>query len=73
MVIDFADLKEIVNRLVIDHFDHHYLNEIIARPTAENMTRWSVERLQCCFGDSLLRVRIYETPTSFAEWKKEKE
>lgn len=35
MVIDFALLKDIVQKEVIDILDHAYLNDIIENPTAE--------------------------------------
>lgn len=70
MVIDFGDLKRIVEEEVIKYFDHAYLNELISRPTAENMVSWVVEKLETVFGHSLKRIRIYETPDSYAEWKR---
>lgn len=71
MIIDFAELKSIVNLAVVEKMDHHYLNDFLEMPTAENMTKWAVVELQKRFGDCLLRVRIYETPTSCAEWRKD--
>jgi len=70
MIIDFGDLKRLVNETVIDKLDHHYLNDFIEIPTAENMVEWVVAELHNVFGYSLQRVRIYETPTSYAEWKR---
>lgn len=35
IVIDFSDLSEVVNREVIDVFDHTYLNDLLPNPTAE--------------------------------------
>jgi len=69
MVIDFSDLKRIVEKYVIDKFDHHYLNDFIPISTAENMTLKIVEELQIHFGKALKRVRVYETPDSYAEWR----
>jgi 6-pyruvoyltetrahydropterin/6-carboxytetrahydropterin synthase len=37
MVMDFADLAEIVNTYVIDRFDHQLLNDILDNPTCENL------------------------------------
>jgi len=69
MVIDFTDLKRVVKEVIIDRFDHYYLNDILAVPTAENMVKFTVKKLKEHFGRALIRVRIYETPSSFAEWR----
>ena len=73
ILVDFTKLKEIVNREIIDVLDHKFLNDDVEHfkeinPTAENMVIWIVSRLEDIFGDSLMRVRLYETPTSYAEW-----
>jgi len=69
MIIDFGDMKRLVNKTVIDKLDHQYLNDLIEIPTAENLVKWVVRELENVFGYSLQRVRIYETPTSYAEWR----
>ena len=71
MVIDFGDLKLAVTSLVIDNLDHKHLNDIsgLEIPTAENIVLWIVDKLHSMFGDGLIRVRVYETSTSYAEWK----
>lgn len=70
MVIDFGDLKEVVQREVIDKLDHTLLNDVIENPTAENILLW-IERVLGSFGEELCvtRLRLYETPGSFAELK----
>ncbi len=40
MAIDFADLKQIVRREVVDKLDHRYVNDLIDNPTAEVMAQW---------------------------------
>jgi 6-pyruvoyltetrahydropterin/6-carboxytetrahydropterin synthase len=39
-------------------------------PTAENIVQWCFDRLQHCFPSSLkiTRLRLYETPTSWADF-----
>ncbi len=71
MIIDFGDLKASVTSLVIDKIDHKCLNDIagLEIPTAENMVLWIVKKLSPVFGDGLIRVRVYETSNSYAEWK----
>jgi len=80
MVIDFADLKESTN-YVLENLDHKCLNEISAVglmhgfpadcPTAEMMVIWLAEvALPKVLNPNMQieKVRLYETPTSYAEW-----
>ena len=81
MVLDFGDLKQIVNTAIIEELDHHFLNAVEVKnfpkdmPTAECMVEWLVGVLKEIFlvspwsGISLSFVRLYETPTSYAEWR----
>lgn len=74
LIIDFAEVKRIVNDEVISRLDHAYINDFMPQPSAENIARWAFERL-----DPLLRgerhrlesVRIYETPRSSALFSRE--
>ena len=70
MVMDFSDLKEIVEGKVLRYLDHQYINVFMLIPTAENMVEWIVKELEEELGTSLQRVRLYETPDSYAEWKR---
>lgn len=70
MVIDFGDMKEIVNPL-IDRLDHHDLNDILPVPTAEKIAEWFSVKLRPQMPVSL--IRVYETPTSYAEWRREED
>lgn len=71
MVIDFSDLKSIVNKLVVDPLDHQCLNELLPyRPTAENMANHFFEVLESVlkgFDVDLVRVRLWESADSYAE------
>jgi len=81
MIVDFRDLKEIVKTNVLHTLDHNDLNTLLARdfpnhmPTAENVLSWIVSRLKNCFGPSsverLVAVRLWETSTSYAEWRED--
>ena len=71
MVFDFGDLQKIVGREVIDKLDHTYLNDLIPIPTAENTVLWIRDSLIDYFGEGLVRVRMYETSNSYAEWRRE--
>lgn len=72
MILDFGDLKEIVNKCVIDKLDHKDLNDLWENPTAEIMVgdiaRWIDNAID--YAD-LLRVRLWETSNSYAEWRYE--
>ena len=39
MIIDFKDLKKIVNEVAVDKYDHSYLNDYFPNPTAEIMVK----------------------------------
>ena len=77
MIMDFADLKAIVKDRIIDYLDHKNLNDLPEfqdkAPTAENIVDWIVFNLAQSVGSPLefclVRVRLYETPDSYAEWK----
>ena len=67
MIMDFGELKDIVNRLVISRLDHSYINDIIEQPSAENIALWvwrelegQVKRDNC----NLYEVHVWETATS---------
>lgn len=67
MVMDFSDLKKIVNTHVISVLDHNTINEIIYNPTAENILEWIWERLMF---DGLLKgiykIHLWESKDSVA-------
>lgn len=71
MVIDFSDLKKIVKERAIDILDHKYLNDIILNPTAELL----ILHIRGLIGSEiekharLVRIRLWESSTSYAEWK----
>lgn len=65
MVIDFIELKSTVNELVIDVLDHTLLNDTVENPTCENLLDWIWSALSGIY--VLERLRLYETPDSFAE------
>jgi 6-pyruvoyltetrahydropterin/6-carboxytetrahydropterin synthase len=79
MIIDFSDLKRLVETEVIDILDHHYLNEVIeydpgTQPTAEETVLWIVTRLQKPLSmkqTRLERVTLYETPDNCATWRRD--
>jgi len=69
IVMDFGDFKKFVEKEIINKLDHQYLNEIIENPTAENIVLWIVSRLSKIPIRGLTLVKLWETPTSFVEWR----
>lgn len=60
-LLDFADLKERVNTLVIDELDHKDLNTYFDFATsAENIAQWIYDRLRSR-DLNVTRVTLYET------------
>jgi len=97
MIMDFGDLKQIVQTTVLNEFDHALVLNSVAstplshlcslsgaegngtigniifvdyQPTNENLLVDFAERIVSALpsGVSLLRLRMYETNSSFAEW-----
>lgn len=81
LVIDFGDIKEIWKQEIEIYLDHRYLNETLPKmnTTAENIVVWiyesmmeSLHKRSETYNDSRLEfVRLYETPTSYAEVRRE--
>lgn len=73
-VVDLKDLKEILNREVLDALDHRFLNKEVpefehAIPTTENLAIAIWDRLQPKLRVAQLhRVRVYETPDLFVDF-----
>lgn len=70
MVLDFADLSKVVEREIINKWDHRYLNEIVSFvTTAENLALEIFSRLEKA-GLNIESVRLWETAKAYAEVKK---
>lgn len=73
IVFDFKDLKELVHRKILSRLDHSYLNdELSYNPTAENMVVDIYEIIHkeiFSKGVTVVSVKLWETPTSFVEYK----
>ncbi len=73
-IISLDEFTRIVNERIIDRFDHKHLNEDCVEfaevnPSVENITRVIFEKLEGAFGRAeLARVRVYETPKTYAEF-----
>lgn len=80
LMIDFGDIKKIWKQKIDIHLDHRYLNETLPpmNTTAENIVVWIYEKLvealheeQREKGACVEFIRLYETPTSYAEARRE--
>ncbi len=77
-VVDLKELKEILNREVLDALDHRFLNKEVPEfakqiPTTENIAISVWQRLQPKLRRAQLhRVRVYETPDLFVDFYGEK-
>ena len=79
-VVDLKWLKDVMEREVLAAYDHKHLNldapEFAhAIPTTENIAIAAWQRLQPAItaagGAQLSRIRVYETPEIFAEYRGE--
>jgi len=70
MVLDFSDLKRIVNFNVIEVLDHNYINDIVYNPTAENLCAWIFEELYSSGLYSISKIKLWEAKDSFAVLKR---
>lgn len=67
-VIDYAEIKEIFNRCVMDAFDHKNLNECMTLPTtAENLARVIWHKLKTPL-PLLSKIIVQETADSGVEY-----
>ena len=73
MVLDFKNLKDIVNTAIISTHDHADLNNIYHNPTAEVMVILMFHTIQSWLPKDvkLESVKLWETSTSFAEYRGE--
>jgi len=73
-VVDLKDLKEFLNREVLDVLDHRFLNKEVPEfateiPTTENLAINIWKRLEPKLRIARLhRVRVYETDDLFADY-----
>jgi len=81
-VVDLKWLKDVIESKVLGAFDHRHLNVEVPEfaesrliPTTENIAIAAWKRLEPAVtqanGARLSRVRVYETPEIFAEYRGE--
>jgi len=69
-VCDFAEIEEVVKKLIIDKFDHKNLNDHFEVSTVENIAKFVFETIDKELKAStyrLSKVLLYETADSYAE------
>lgn len=66
MVMDFAEVKDVVRREVVDRYDHQHLNDLFANPTAEVVAGSIWESLTGA-GLPVSRIRLWETADCMVE------
>ncbi|MEH7493747.1 6-carboxytetrahydropterin synthase QueD [Neobacillus niacini] len=83
LMMDFGDIKDIWKNEIEIHLDHRYLNETLPpmNTTAENIVVWIYEKMiealekeenkDRFIGARVEFVRLFETPTSYAEARRE--
>jgi 6-pyruvoyltetrahydropterin/6-carboxytetrahydropterin synthase len=67
MLYDFVELKNLVKEQVLVEFDHHYINDFIQQPTAENIAVYIWNKLAPLVKRENVRlyeIEVRETKTS---------
>lgn len=66
IVVDFADIRRVVEAEVLDRYDHTYLNDLLDNPTAELIADDCFKRLEAA-GLAVSHVRLWETADSWVD------
>lgn len=67
MVMDYSDLKKIVNECIIDRLDHSMVNDTISNPTAETILFWIwLQLLNAGLYELLSKLELWEATDSCA-------
>lgn len=71
MVMDFSDLKKIVEEYAVHKLAYNNLNGIFFQPSAEYIAIWIWERIVAQFPPhiTLKKVKLYETESSSVTYK----
>lgn len=83
LAVDFSEIKQIWRTHIEGWLDHRYLNETLPKmnTTAENIVVWLYEKMEEALTSDAYKerfdggrtefVRLFETPTSYAEARRE--
>lgn len=66
IVVDFADIKQVVERDIVARYDHTYLNDLFDNPTAELIAHEIWKTIEAA-GLAVARIRLWETPDSWVD------
>lgn len=66
VVVDFDDVKALVQTQVVEPFDHQCLNDFLDNPTAELVAAEAWKRLEAA-GLPVVAIQLWETPESMVE------
>lgn len=69
-IMNFVDLKKIVNEKVINKLDHKHINNFVPLSTAENIINWIYLQIKDDiekFDIKITNIILWETPTSYAK------
>ena len=66
IVVDFADIKDVVEREVVARYDHTYLNDVFDNPTAELIAQEIWKTLEAA-ALPVSHLRLWETPDSWVD------
>lgn len=63
MILDFEDIRRIVEKELLAKVDHQTLNDVLENPTAENLVVWAWQRLKSEL-PGLRELRLWENAVS---------
>src|SRR5687767_3337654 len=66
IVVDLADISEVVERDVIERFDHTYLNDLLDNPTAELIAHEIWKAIEAA-DLAVSHIRLWETADSWVD------
>lgn len=66
MVEDFTTLKKLLDRVVMQPFDHKFVNDLLPMPTAEVICAYIFTKMKEELGNKVAWVKVWETPDSYA-------
>lgn len=60
LVLDFVELKKIVEKKILEKVDHRDLNDLFKNPSAENIAVWAWKQLKNVGKDTWTGVKLVE-------------
>ena len=70
IVVDFSDIREVVEREVVARFDHRYLNDLIENPTAELLAHEIWKTIEAA-DLAVSHIRLWETVDSWVDVRRD--